>query len=55
MVIICPPTSLSFTGPSVVVGRVWSYFTTYLKNALVGWEPAVASGSGGRGESVLGV
>ncbi len=43
MVIIFPPTSPSFADPSVVVGRVWSRFTTYLKHVLIGWEPTVAS------------
>ena len=43
IVIIFPPTSLSFMDPSVVVGKVWSYSTTYSKHVLIGWEPTVAS------------
>lgn len=46
IVIIFPPPSLSFIDPSAVVGRVWSYFTTYLKCVLIGWEPTVASVEG---------
>lgn len=53
MVIIFPPTSLSFMGPSVMVGWVWSYFTTHLKNVLIGWEPTVASGEEEEGAGSL--